>query len=173
MDGGSLSFEWYAVYTKPSQEDRVAKNLSRADIEVFNPLLKSIKVIRHRYQEVIQPLFPCYIFARFDFNHNSRLVRYSRGVKSIVGSHNAPLPVAEEIIETIKSKTGADGMVLIRHEINPGDTVEIRDGPLRGLTGIFEREMPDKERVMVLLSAIEYQARVLIERGFLRRDGAS
>ncbi|MBI4823976.1 MAG: hypothetical protein HY805_07100 [Nitrospirae bacterium] len=159
-----MFLNWYAVYTKPKQEARVSRNLSMANIEVFNPLLKRVRFIRQRYQEVIQPLFPCYIFARFDLRYSSRLVRYSRGVKSIVGSRNAPLPVAEEIIQTIKDRTDANGMVLVMPEIKPGDFVKIADGPLRGLKGIFEREMPDRERVMVLLSTIEYQARVLIER---------
>jgi hypothetical protein len=41
---------------------------------------------------------------------------------------------------------------------------------LEGLRGVLEQEVTDDERVVVLLEAIEYQARLLIDKGFLKKQ---
>ena len=46
---------------------------------------------------------------------------------------------------------------------------EIEDGPLRGLQGIFEREMGDRERVVILLETLAQGARVEVRREQLER----
>jgi transcription antitermination factor NusG len=47
--------------------------------------------------------------------------------------------------------------------------VEIQEGPLRGLQGVFEREMSDAERVVVLLQTIATAARVQVPRDQVRK----
>jgi ribosomal protein L24 len=49
-----------------------------------------------------------------------------------------------------------------------GDRVMVQDGPLQGLIGTLDQEMDDRQRVIILLEAIEYQARILIEKRYLR-----
>lgn len=161
---------WYAIYTKPKQEDRVEENLSRASIEVFNPKLRRKKFIRGKYEQVIQPLFPCYIFARFDSTTLYHMVKYTRGIRGLIGNPGSPWPVSEDIIKIIKSRMNEEGLIVIRPDIKIGDKVEITEGPFIGFIGIFEREMKDKDRVIVLLNTIEYQARVEIERETLKKN---
>ena len=72
---------WYTVYTKPRQEDSVASLLQNIGIEALNPKLKSRKYKRGRILEVIEPLFPCYIFANFEKDKYSHLITYTRGVR--------------------------------------------------------------------------------------------
>ena len=49
-----------------------------------------------------------------------------------------------------------------------GDRVVVQEGPLQGLSGIFEQALDERERVVILLEAIRYQARVLIEKRYLK-----
>ena len=49
-----------------------------------------------------------------------------------------------------------------------GDEVRIKDGSLKGINGIFDRTMKDKNRVMILLTAINYQASVVVERDLVQ-----
>ncbi len=160
---------WYAIYTKPKQEDRVEENLSRASIEVFNPKLRRKKPVRGKYEQVIQPLFPCYVFARFEPVKQYHMIKYTRGVSGILGNQGSPWPVGKEIIDIIKSRMTGDGVIVIRPDIKVGDKVEITEGPMAGFIGIFDREMKDKDRVVVLLNTIEYQARVEIEKEALKK----
>ena len=72
---------WYAIYTKPKQEDEVAVRLQVRGIEVLNPKSRLKKYRGGRLTEVIEPFFPCYVFARFERNTCLRLVKYTKGVK--------------------------------------------------------------------------------------------
>jgi hypothetical protein len=47
--------------------------------------------------------------------------------------------------------------------------VVIRDGPLANLVGIFERDVEDGDRVLMLLTAISYQGRVTVDRHLLKK----
>lgn len=160
---------WYAIYTKQKQEDRVAESLSRASIAVFNPRLRRKKLVRGKYEQVIQPFFPCYVFAQFDPVRHYHMIKYTRGVRGMVGAAGSPWPVSDDIIGIIRSRMNDEGLIVIRPDITVGDRVEITEGPLQGFVGIFEKEMKDRERVVVLLNTIEYQAKVEIEREFLKK----
>ncbi len=156
---------WFAVHTKPHREDAAALNIARLDLEVFLPKIKQERLICGVPRDVIKPLFPGYLFARFRPAAHLHLIRYARGVLRVVSCGDTPLPVDEAIVQEIRSRIGPDGYVRLEDRSpQPGDRVLVREGPLRGLTGIFERELDDRERVILLLEAIEYQARVVIER---------
>jgi transcriptional antiterminator RfaH len=160
---------WYSIYTKPKQEDKVEENLARASVEVFNPKLRRKRLIRGKYERVIRPLFPNYLFAKFDPSLQYHMIKYTRGVSGIVGNRGSPWPVSEDIIEIIKSRMNDEGLIVINPDIKVGDKVEITEGPFKGFIGIFEREMRDSERIIVLLNTIEYRASLDIEKELLRK----
>lgn len=155
---------WYAVYTKPRQEDSVASLLQRIGIEVLNPKLKSRKYKRSRILEVIEPLFPCYIFADFEKDKYSHLITYTRGVRYIVGKSN-PITVHDEIIDTIKEGMEGNLVIVKPRRFLSGDKVIIKDGPFKEFYGIFEREIKGVERVMIFLNTI--QCRLELDSCFL------
>jgi transcriptional antiterminator RfaH len=155
---------WYVIYTKPKAEDIVSQKLRQAGLEVYNPKMRVKKYVRNRYCEAIEQLFPCYLFVRFEADKYLWMITYTRGVKKVVGSKHGPWPVTDGVIDFIRSNE-KDGFIIRRcEEITEGDTVKIAEGPLSGLTGIFKQIIKGTERVVLLLNAIEYQARVIIER---------
>ena len=148
---------WYAIYTKPAKEDTVASRLQGIGIEVLNPKFKTKKYKRKKLVEVIEPLFPCYLFARFDKEKFAHLITYTRGVRYIVGKKN-PIVVYDEIIDTIREGMEEGDIVVIKPgRFEQGERVLIREGPFRDFYGIFEREIKGNERVMILLEAIHYK----------------
>jgi len=48
-----------------------------------------------------------------------------------------------------------------------GDSVAINNVSLSRLKGIFEKELNEQERVVLLLSAVEYQARAVVDKAFI------
>ena len=158
---------WYVIYTKPKAEDIVSQKLRQAGLEVYNPKMRVKKYVRNRYCEAIEQLFPCYLFARFEADKYLWMITYTRGVKKVVGGRNTPWPVADGVIDFIRSHE-KDGFIIRRcEEIREGDTVKIAEGPLKGLTGIFKQIIKGTERVLLLLNAIEYQAKVVLDRASL------
>lgn len=158
---------WYLVYTKPKNEDIVSHKFIDAGFQVLNPKLKERKVYRRKLQDVVSPLFPCYIFVRFDAETDCRLVKYTRGVKSIIGTIGKPIIVPEEIISSILSRM-TDGVILLEpQEFKHGDKVIIKAGPLEGVNAVFEREMKGTDRVGILLGSIN--ARTTVDRALIEK----
>ncbi len=166
---GMMNRRWYAVYTKPRQEDIASMHLLNAGIDVLNPKLRIKKTLRHKFVDVIAPLFPSYIFASFDPITEYRLVKYARGVNRIVEFNGVPAAVGEEVIGFIKSRL-VNGMARIEPpELKPGDKVLLKEGPFQGLMGIFKREMKGSERVIILLSTLQYQASLVADKAVLTK----
>jgi transcription antitermination factor NusG len=134
---------------------------------VLNPKLKERRYIRRRAQSVISPLFPCYLFVRFDPGRDFRLIRYTRGVRSVVGTENAPSAVSEDIIVSIQERMKGGAVSVEPERFCSGEEVLIKAGPFEGLRAVFEREMKGPERVIVLLRALN--ARAVIDQAALER----
>jgi transcriptional antiterminator RfaH len=158
----SDSMNWFAIHTKPHQESLAQTSLQREGVETFYPKLRRRRTIRRVRRWTTGPLFPCYIFARFDVQQNGRLVRYANGVTNIVNFGGKPAPVDDAILQTIQSHAEDDTVTIQPAAFKSGDIVEIQTGPLRGLQGIFEREMSDRDRVIVLLDTLAKGARVQV-----------
>lgn len=162
--------EWYLIYTKPRNEDLVSTLLREAGFEVLNPKLRERKYVRRKLQDVVSPLFPSYVFVRFNVPGDYRVVRYTRGVRRVVGTDSTPAVVPEHIMAALIERT-KDGPVEIKpSELEPGEEVSIKGGPFEGLNAVFERRLHHSERVCILLK--ELNARVVIDRGFLARTGS-
>jgi transcriptional antiterminator RfaH len=163
------STHWFAIHTKPCKEDVAMFNLRRAQLEVFLPMRKLD--VRNGQSPATRPLFPGYLFARFRPASHLHLIQFARGVRRVVSLGGIPIPLEEEIIESIKTRMGGQGCVELEpSHVKMGDRIVIEDGPLRGMRGVFEKEQNDKARVILLLQRIEYQARVLIEKRYLGLD---
>lgn len=143
---------WYCVRSQPKHEHIAAANLrSRIGIEVFSP---SLRVRRSRPAGAIwvrEPLFPGYLFARFPFQTGFDPVRHTSGVKALVQFGGEFPPIPDETIEEIRASLGGDETIEHLGQFAPGDTVEVLDGPFRGLTAVVHRYVPAAQRVHLLL----------------------
>jgi transcription antitermination factor NusG len=122
-----------------------------------------------RIEKVIRPLFPGYLFVTFDLERDYPLVRWSRGVRRILGFGGHPAPVSEAVIETIRQRTGHDGIIRRPAHFDPNDPIRIKSGPLKEFYGIFERWLPGRERVRILLNLIGYQPVIEIHYSMLEK----
>src|SRR5262249_2327777 len=154
---------WYVVKCKPHQERVAESHLRRAGIITFYPQIKEPKIVRRRQHICINALFPGYLFAQFNIEHDYRLVIYSRGVHRVVSFGPTPAVVDEELIRAIKDRLCNGYVTIPEGAFRPGQMVRIQDGPLQGMEGIFERQIPGYQRAVLLLRAISYQAKVVVD----------
>ena len=144
---------WYAIYTKPKCEESTARLLNNAGIETLSPRIRVLKRVRGKYADVTEQLFPSYIFGCFDSEKHGHMIRYTRGVKYVVGK-GTPLAVPPEIVQAIRERM-QDGIVIsVPEDIRKGDRVLIKEGPFKDFYGIFQRDMSGKERAMILLETL-------------------
>jgi transcriptional antiterminator RfaH len=151
---------WYVIQTKPKKGEEAGTYLSTSGVEIFNPLIEAFTLRNGRINKELKPLFPGYLFAKFDLEQSYPLVRWARGVKKVLGFGETPESISEEVVEIIKARADTQGIVRVKHHLEPNDVVRIKTGPLKDLLGIFERWLSDSERVRILLNLIEYQPAV-------------
>jgi transcriptional antiterminator RfaH len=145
---------WYAIHTKPRQEERAAENLGAWGVEICFP-----RTMENKRDRVLKPFFPRYLFARFDADTMLRKIKLTRGVSYVVGFGGAPTEVDDEIIRLIRDRADGDLVIHRRHDFAPGDAVRILRGPFEQFVGVLEHEVRNAERVRILLVSVGYTAR--------------
>ena len=163
--------QWYVIHTKPREEERAENNLRAWKIETLSPKLKERHFNRYTGNptSLIKPLFPRYIFARFDACKLLHKIYYTRGIHSVVSFGGSPTPVDDEVIRIIKSRIHEDGFVRDADEPKVGDQVVVKTGPFKSFEGIFDCEMKENDRVSILLTTISYQGRILIPKELIEK----
>lgn len=154
---------WYAVRSKPRQELMAAEHLARQRYEVYLPLMRSQKRRGGRWSEVVEPLFPGYLFVRLDLEHRSALpIRSTRGAIGLVCFGGTPRPVPDSVVESLFA-TPTDHTGAIRRErlFAPGDPVEVTVGRLAGLRAVFLAPT-GRERALLLLDLLGRHHRVVV-----------
>jgi transcriptional antiterminator RfaH len=154
---------WYVINTKPKKETQVERLFEEGGFTIYSP--------KHLVDGRVKPFFPGYAFLVFEYPGQFQMVKYTRGVKRIVGNDDGPIPIPEEAIQGLKAREKDGVIVLEKYGGEPavGDEIEVMEGPLKGLKGVFKKEAGDRERVMILLNYVSYQGALLIEKRKLRK----
>ena len=159
---------WFCVQTKSRSEDFATLNLEDKDITVFSPKIEEVSVRSYKNVKRVVPLFPSYIFARMNPIYEHDKVRWTPGVKQILGDSQGPLHIEDEIIAGIvaalKKKTYRKS-----DKLTKGDVVSVNRGALSGLSGIFQQYTAGQARVKVLLDLIYRQVVAEFDRDSVKK----
>ena len=122
--------QWYALYTKPKWEKKVAQLLLRKNIQHYCPLNRTLKQWHDRRKWVDEPLFTSYVFV-FISPDESAEVRNTPGVLNFVYWLGKPAVIRVEEITAIQSFLQDHRNVAIeRVRVQPNDRVKVTAGPL-------------------------------------------
>jgi transcriptional antiterminator RfaH len=142
---------WFCLKTQPKREHLAATALRRQfGIECFSPRLRFRRMTQRGPVWFVEAMFPGYLFAKFVYSEQRRAVEASHGIRGIVhfGDRLATLP--ENVVAGLQSRVGAEEVVTVDCSIKVGQTVEIIEGPFRGLEVLVTHLLPVKERIRVL-----------------------
>jgi transcriptional antiterminator RfaH len=161
---------WFIISTKPKQEFIAEQSLKSLGANTYLPLyMKKIKKNKEKI-EVIAPLFSGYMFAQFSVIDMYHKVRYTRGVKSVLGNNQCLWTIADEKISNIKERE-SDGIVTLKKRedsFNSGDKILIDEGDFDGWEGVFYEELPDNERAIIMLTNVSYTSKLIVLKKYLR-----
>jgi len=162
-----MNDSWYALHVKPRFESQVEVQLNGKGYEVFLPTYESKRRWSDRIKTLECPLFPGYVFCRF--NLNLRLpILVTPGVNSIIGIGKTPTAVDPEEISAIRNIVQAGIAALPCDYIREGEMVRVESGPLEGLVGIVQRSR-NSERLIVSLTLLMRSVSVEIDRSWVKR----
>lgn len=157
---------WYLLQSKPRQAERAQLNLERQGYQVYLPRITVERVRRRQRQLLEEPLFPNYLFIRLQrWVDNWYPLRSTRGVSWLVAFGDQPIAVDDSLIAAIAQRCAQDAGP---PELQPGESVEILDGPFAGLNAIFKASLGE-QRVLILLDLLQRQVSVTLARNQVRR----
>jgi transcription antitermination factor NusG len=159
MGDATQQVPWFAVQVRSCKEKAAATCLQNDGYECFLPLGKSRRQWSDRIKELELPLFPGYLFCRFD-PHNRLPILKTPWVLQIVGIGKTPLPVDDGEMAAIQSIERV-GLCAQRWTLPiVGQSARIEYGPLRGLSGTVVRV---KSQCKLILSITLLQRSVAVE----------
>lgn len=157
---------WYVVHTKPRKESVAEINLERQGFETYLPWFKRIARQRGAWKEVLEPLFPRYLFLRVDTSQQTVApIRSTLGVTTLVTFGNRLIPVSDALVDGLRRNADAQTGVHTRpkQDFAAGQSVAVMAGPFEGLQGVFDTASGE-QRVAILLDVLGESTRVIIER---------
>src|SRR5215510_648448 len=127
---------WYALRIKSRHERIVAAALYGKGYEVFLPLYRDRRRWSDRMKELELPLFPGYLFCRFDVMKRLPILT-TPGIVQVVGLGRTPRPVDEAEIAAIQAIVISRLNAQTWPYLKIGQKVSIEQGRLTGLEGIL------------------------------------
>ena len=163
---GMVMERWFAVCCKPRQELVAQENLLRQGFHVYLPRIRLKKRRQGRWMDVVEALFPRYVFIRTDpVKKSLASVRSTRGVVGLVRFGEQPAVVADQVMDALlqREDPGSSLHQDSRPLFEAGMPVRLLEGPFAGMDGIFVQEDGEK-RVIVLLELLGKANSVRVNR---------
>jgi transcriptional antiterminator NusG len=132
----NASLSWYALRTRSNYEKIASGFLEARGFEHFLPVYRMQKRRSNKTIETSTPLFPGYVFCRFDTRLRSPILSVM-GVVSIVGFGGQPAKINDTEIEAIRKAIGCGQTMEPYPYLHEGQQIRIEKGPLRGMEGVL------------------------------------
>jgi len=153
---------WFAIRVKSQYEKITAFVLRNKGYHEFAPMYRSRRYWSDRVKELDLPLFPGYIFCRFDPLHRLPVLT-SPGIVAIVGLGKSPEPVADSEIARIQTIVSSGALAYPWPFIRAGQKIAVTRGPLCGVEG-FLVSMKNQCRLVVSIQLLQRSVAAEIDR---------
>lgn len=165
MGSGNGSYPWFALRVRTRYENSVAALLGSQSYERFLPLYKCRRRWSDRIKEIETPLFPGYLFCRFN-PQDRRPILLTPGVMQIVGTTNGPIPIEDAEVAAIQTIIESG---LPSHPwpfLQVGKRVRVDCGALRGVEGILSK-FKGRHRIVVSVSLLQSSVALEIDSAWV------
>jgi transcription antitermination factor NusG len=162
IQGPQQPLLWYALQIHSRLAGFTSSTLNQKGYETFLPFYNSPRRWSDRIKIIKTPLFPGYMFCRFDIQ-NRLPVLATPGTINIVGAGRTPIPVEDGEIMAIRTIVHSGLETQTWPYLNVGAKIRIDRGPLTGLEGILVNS--DKvDRLIVCVNLLHRSVAVEIDR---------
>lgn len=156
---------WYALKVHTRSETDASSALKSLGFLSYCPTVPERRRYCDRMKTVTVPVFPGYVFCRFDLGRKSKVLN-SIAVEYIVGFGAKPAAIPEEQIVSLRRviDNGGASMPFLR----AGQRVRVIHGALAGVEGILLKE-PESENSKLVLSVdiLERSVSVTIQESYV------
>jgi transcription antitermination factor NusG len=139
------------VWTHSHCEQSVSQQLSARGFSAFLPEMSMWSKRGGEKRLIRVPMFPGYLFVRDPMDKRSYIeILKARGVVRILEDGWTRLtPIPDDEIDAIQQVVAAEVPVFQHEHLSEGDRVQVTEGPLAGLEGLFLQDKPTKGRLIL------------------------
>jgi transcription antitermination factor NusG len=157
---------WFALRIKSNFEKVTSQILEQKGYIAFLPTYRTRNRWSDRTKVIDRPLFPGYLFCRFD--QNDRLpILVTPGVVGVVGVGKTPMAVAEREIEAIQAVLRSGVPATPWPYVTVGQRLLIERGPLSGIEGILQ-EIKNSFRFIVSVNLLQRSVAAEVDASWVR-----
>ncbi len=160
---------WYAIFTKPRAEKKVYQRMLDVNIEVFLPLIKTVRQWSDRKKIVQVPLISSYVFVNM-LEKDLHTTLPIPGTVNVLRHLGKPAKIKTLEIENLKILSDSEENYRIETSISliKGDIVEVTKGPFMGLIATCQKS-GSNHRVMVNIESLGSCFIVNVPLSYLRK----
>ena len=151
---------WFALYTKPRHEKKIAEKLNALGIEAYCPTIIQKKQWSDRVKKVEQPLISSYVFVHCTDAERALVFRVE-GALHYLFYQGKPAIVRDAEIALLKDSLKYSIVAYDIQHVNPGQTLELQKGPFKGHTGTVSNI--GKNRIDISIEALGIH--LVLDRG--------
>ncbi len=158
-----MAQKWYIIHTYSGFEQRVKSAiLERAKSRGLEALISEVLIPTETVEEMVKgerrltarKFYPGYVLVHMELTDDTwHLVKDIPKVTGFVGSKTEPVAIPEAEAEKIIAQM-QEGALKPKPKIKfePGDKVQVTEGPFTNFTGVVDEVRPDRGRVRVMIS---------------------
>lgn len=122
---------WYALYTKPRKEQKVAQQLEQLGFTIYLPLKTEIKQWSDRKKKVVSPLFSSYVFIQIEESKRADVFIID-GVLNYVFWLGNPAVIRNSEMELMRSEIEKPNSDITVTSMQSGDSLHLEQGVFKG-----------------------------------------
>ena len=146
-----MSKEWFVLQFKSNSHHIAAKNLNRQGFEVFLPLQNTTSRKASRFINSNRPLFPGYMFIRFDKAESEwHKINNTYGVSRLITFNSILKSIPTSFVDSLMKRYDLSGKLLPIAKLKKGDQVTVLKGPFANFIATVEKYEAD-QRIWILM----------------------
>jgi len=150
---------WWALHTKPRQEKALARDLQRAQLPFYLPLVTQERLVRGRRVQHRKPLFDGYVFLLGDDTERVLSLKTKRVCHTLHVDDQMRL---SEDLRRVQQLIEFGAALTVERRLEAGRRVVVKAGPLQGMEGVVIQRR-GKTRLLVEVTFVQQGASVELE----------
>ena len=155
-----MSEEWFILQFKSNSHHQAKKNLTRQGFEVFLPLDDTTSRNLSRFVSTSKPLFPGYMFIRFDkAKPEWHKINNTYGVSRLITFNSIIKPIPTTFVHSLMKRYDLLGKLIPTEKLKKGDQVKVLKGPFANFIATVEEYEAD-QRIWILIDLMGRKSRI-------------
>ncbi|MDC1264492.1 transcriptional activator RfaH [Amylibacter sp.] len=155
-----MSKEWFILQFKSNSHHLAAKNLNQQGFETFLPLHDTTSRRTSRFINTSKPLFPGYMFIKFDRAESKwHKINSTYGVSRLITFNSILKSIPTIFVDHLMKRYDPSGKLIPLRKLEKGDHVTVLKGPFANFIATVEK-YEAHQRIWILMDLMGRKTKI-------------